>query len=162
DFASEQFDFLKKELPDETRVAPYLGIYYYSINTTKPPFDDVRVRQALSMVIDREAITDKVLKTGEVPAYSFVPPGTGNYGDPAYVDWMDTPYQERVEKAKALLAEAGYGPDKPIRLTLSYNTSENHKRIAIAVASMWKQTLGVDAELFNSEVTPHYNKLESN
>lgn len=162
DFASEQFDFLKKELPDETRVAPYLGIYYYSINTKKPPFDDVRVRQALSMVIDREAITDKVLKTGEVPAYSFVPPGTGNYSDPAYVDWMDTPYPERVEKAKAMLAEAGYGPDKPIKLTLSYNTSENHKRIAIAVASMWKQTLGVDAELFNSEVTPHYNKLESN
>lgn len=162
DFASEQFDFLKKELPDETRVAPYLGIYYYTINTKKPPFDDVRVRQALSMVIDREAITDKVLKTGEVPAYSFVPPGTGNYGDPAYVSWMDTPYEERVEKAKALLADAGYGPDKPLQFTLSYNTSENHKRIAIAVASMWKKELGVQAELFNQEVTPHYNNLEEN
>ncbi len=162
DFASEQFDFLKKELPDETRVAPYLGIYYYPINTKKPPFDDPRVRQALSMVIDREAITDKVLKTGEVPAYSFVPPGTGNYGDPAYVGWMETPYAERVKQAKALLAEAGYGPNNPIKLTLSYNTSENHKRIAIAVASMWKKELGVEAELFNQEVTPHYDKLEQN
>jgi len=162
DFASEQFDFLKKELPDETQVAPYLGIYYYPINTKKPPFDDVRVRKALSMAIDRDAITDKVLKTGEVPAYSFVPPGTGNYGDPAYVSWMDTPYEERVEEAKALLAEAGYGPDNPLRFTLSYNTSENHKRIAIAVASMWKQNLGVQAELFNQEVTPHYDNLEQN
>jgi len=162
DFASEQFDFLKKELPEETRVAPYLGIYYYAINTKKPPFDDVRVRQALSMVIDREAITDKVLKTGELPAYSFVPPGTGNYGDPAYVSWMDMPYAERVAEAKSLLAEAGYGPDKPLRFTLSYNTSENHKRIAIAAASMWKKELGVEAELFNQEVTPHYNKLEQN
>ena len=162
DFASEQFDFLKKELPDETRVAPYLGIYYYPINSSKPPFDDVRVRQALSMVIDREAITDKVLKTGELPAYSFVPPGTGNYGDPAYVSWMDTPYEERVAKAKALMADAGYGPDKPLKFTLSYNTSENHKRIAIAVASMWKKELGVEAELFNQEVTPHYNNLEQN
>jgi oligopeptide transport system substrate-binding protein len=162
DFASEQFDFLKKELPDETKVAPYLGIYYYTINTKKPPFDDVRVRQALSLVIDREAITDKVLKTGEVPAYSFVPPGTGNYGDPAYVTWMDTPYEERVEKAKALLADAGFGPDNPLKFTLSYNTSENHKRIAIAVASMWKKELGVQAELFNQEVTPHYNNLEQN
>jgi oligopeptide transport system substrate-binding protein len=162
DFASEQFDFLKKELPDETQVAPYLGIYYYPINSNKPPFNDVRVRQALSMAIDREAITDKVLKTGEVPAYSFVPPGTGNYGDPAYVSWMDTPYAERVEKAKALLAEAGYGPDNPLKFTLSYNTSENHKRIAIAVTSMWKQNLGVEAELFNQEVTPHYDNLEQN
>ena len=162
DFASEQFDFLKKELPDETQVAPYLGIYYYPINSNKPPFNDVRVRQALSMAIDREAITDKVLKTGEVPAYSFVPPGTGNYGDPAYVSWIDTPYAERVEKAKALLAEAGYGPDKPLKFTLSYNTSENHKRIAIAVTSMWKQNLGVQAELFNQEVTPHYDNLEQN
>jgi oligopeptide transport system substrate-binding protein len=162
DFASEQFDFLKKELPDETKVAPYLGIYYYPINSNKPPFDDPKVRNALSMAIDREAITDKVLKTGEVPAYSFVPPGTGNYGDPAYVEWMDTAYEERVEKAKALLAEAGYGPDNPLKLTLSYNTSENHKRIAIAVASMWKQSLGVQAELFNQEVTPHYNALEQN
>ncbi len=161
DFASEQFDFLKKNLPDQTRVAPYLGIYYYPVNTTKPPFDDKRVRQALSMAIDRAAITDKVLKTGEVPAYSFVPPGTGNYGDPAFVDWMEVPYKERVEKAKALLAEAGYGPDNPVKLTLSYNTSENHKRIAIAVSAMWKQ-LGVQAELFNQEVTPHYNKLEQN
>ena len=162
DFASEQFDFLKKELPDETSVAPYLGIYYYTINNTKPPFDDPRVRNALSMAIDREAITDKVLKTGELPAYSFVPPGTGNYGDPAYVDWMDEAQEQRVEGAKALMAEAGYGPDNPLKLTLSYNTSENHKRIAIAVASMWKQNLGVQAELFNQEVTPHYNKLEGN
>jgi oligopeptide transport system substrate-binding protein len=114
------------------------------------------------MAIDREAITDKVLKTGELPAYSFVPPGTGNYGDPAYVSWMDMPYAERVAEAKSLLAEAGYGPDKPLRFTLSYNTSENHKRIAIAAASMWKKELGVEAELFNQEVTPHYNKLEQN
>jgi len=162
DFASEQFAFLKKNLPDETRISPYLGIYYYTINTKKPPFDDVRVRQALSMVIDREAITDKVLTTGELPAYSFVPPGTGNYGNPAYVSWMETPYADRVAKAKALLKDAGYGPDKPLKFVLSYNTSENHKRIAIAVSSMWKKELGVEAELFNQEVTPHYNKLESN
>ena len=162
DFASEQFDFLKKNLPDQIQVAPKLGIYYYTINTKKPPFDDVRVRQALSMVIDREAITEKILKTGEVPAYSFVPPGTGNYGDPAYVEWMETPYAERVEKAKALMADAGFGPGNPLKFTLSYNTSENHKRIAIAISAMWKKSLGVEAELFNQEITPHYDKLEQN
>ncbi|MEO3427239.1 peptide ABC transporter substrate-binding protein [Pelagibius sp. CAU 1746] len=161
DFASDQFEWLKSNLSDETRVAPYLGIYYYPMNLRKPPFDDKRVRQALSMAIDREIITDKVLKTGELPAYSFVPPGAGGYGNPSMVSWMDEPYSARLEKAKALLAEAGYGPGNPLKFTLSYNTSENHKRIAIAIASMWKQHLGVETELFNSEVKVHYRALNS-
>ncbi len=158
DFSSDQIDWLKENLPAETRIAPYLGIYYYPINTTKPPFDDARVRQALSMAIDREAIAYKVLKSGEIPAYSFVPPGTPNYGTPAYVPWKDTEYKARVERARQLMREAGYGPDKPLKFTLSYNTSENHKRIAIAVTAMWKQ-IGVQAELFNSEVKVHYDAL---
>jgi len=160
DFASDQIDWLRENLPDETHIAPYLGIYYYPINTAKEPFNDKRIRQALSMAIDREAITEKVLKTGEVPAYSFVPPGTGNYSaGPSYVSWKDTPYAERVQQAKALLAEAGFGPDNPLKFTLSYNTSENHKRIAIAAGAMWKQ-LGVQVELFNSEVKVHYDSLK--
>ena len=92
DFASEQIDWLEENLPEETRIAPYLGIYYYAINTRKAPFDNPALRQALAMAIDREAITDKVLRTGELPAYSFVPPGTGNYGEPAYVSWKGMPY----------------------------------------------------------------------
>ena len=162
DFASEQIDWLRKNLAQETKIAPYLGIYYYTINNNRPPLDDVRVRQALSMVIDREIITDKVLKTGELPAYSFVPPGTANYGEPSYVTWKSTDMAERVEQAKALLAEAGYGTDKPLAITLSYNTSENHKRIAVAVAAMWKKALGVKTELHNREVKVHYDRLEQN
>lgn len=161
DFASEQIDWLKANLPAETRISPYLGIYYYAINHNRAPFDDKRVREALSLAIERDAITDKVLKTGEIPGYSFVPPGTGNYGEPAYVPWKDMPYKDRVARAKALLQEVGFGPAKPLRLTLKYNTSENHKRIAVAIQSMWKQ-LGVQAELFNSEVKVHYNYLEEN
>lgn len=111
------------------------------------------------MSIDRAAITDKVLKTGELPGYSFVPPSAGDYGEPAYVDWKDTPYEERVQQARDLLAEAGFGADRPLEFQLRYNTSENHKKIAIAVASMWKQ-LGVQAELFNAEVKVHYNDLQ--
>ena len=159
DFASEQIDFLRDNLPDETRISPYLGIYYYPINTSKPPFDDVNVRQALAMAIDRSAITDKVLKTGEIPAYSFVPPDAGDYGEPALVDWKDFSYEDRVAMAKELLADAGFGPGKPLELQLRYNTSENHKKVAIAVAAMWKQ-IGVQAELFNAEVKVHYNDLQ--
>ena len=159
DFSSDQYGWLMKNLPAETRIAPYLGIYYYPFNTRKPPFDDVRVRQALSMAIDRETIVDKVMKTGEIAAYSFVPPGTGNYITPSYAPWKGKPYKERVTMAKKLLAEAGYGSDKPLDITLSYNTSENHKRIAIAVTAMWK-AIGVKAGLFNSEVKVHYADLK--
>lgn len=159
DFASDQIDWLTENLPDETRISPYLGVYYYSINTRNAPFDNPALRQALSLAIDRKAITEKVLRTGELPAYSFVPPGTGNYGDPAYVDWMEMPYEERVAKAKELMAEAGFGPDNPLQLQLRYNTSENHKKIAIAIAAMWKQ-LGIETELFNAEVKVHYNDVQ--
>jgi len=163
DFPSDQIKWLRENLTaDEVRIAPYLGIYYYVINNTRPPFTDVRVRQALSMAIDRETIMDKVMGTGELPAYSFVPPGAGNYEEPAYVSWKSMTQDQRVVKAKALLAEAGYGPDKPLNFVLRYNTSENHKRIAVAIAAMWKKELGVGAELFNAEVKVHYDELNSN
>ncbi|MEE3046987.1 MAG: peptide ABC transporter substrate-binding protein [Pseudomonadota bacterium] len=159
DIASEQISWLRDNLADSLRIAPYAGIYYYSIRTDKDKFKDVRVRKALSLAINREAITDAVLKTGELPAYSFVPPGTGNYTEPAYVSWKDMPYAEKLAEAKKLMAEAGYGPDNPLKFTLRYNTSENHKRIAIAAQNMWKQ-IGVEAELFNSEGKIHYADLK--
>lgn len=159
DFASDQIDWLKANLPDETRIAPYMGAYYYPINTSVAPFSDLRVRKALAMAVNREAICDKVLKTGELPAYSFVPPGVSHYEHPAEVDWKSMPYNERLTSAKALLAEAGFTAEKPLALTLKYNTSENHKRIAVAVASMW-QAIGVKTELYNAEVKVHYADLK--
>ncbi len=159
DIASEQIDWLRENMADSLRIAPYAGIYYYVFRSDKEPFNDVRVRTALSMAINREVITDKVLRTGEVPAYSFVPPGTDNYGEPSYAEWKGQSYGEAVEQAKALLGEAGYGPDNPLKITLRYNTSENHKRIAVAVQSMWKK-LGVNAELFNTDGKIHYSDLK--
>ena len=159
DFASDQIDWLKANLAKETHIAPYLGNYYYPINTRKPPFNDKRVRQALSMAIDRDTIVNKVMKTGEISAYSFVPPGTLNYGEPSYASFKSMTQAERTAKAIALLSEAGFGPDKPLKLQLRYNTSENHKRIAVAVAAMWKK-VGVEAELFNSDVKVHYADLK--
>ncbi|GAB4375757.1 MAG: peptide ABC transporter substrate-binding protein [Kiloniellaceae bacterium] len=159
DIASEQIDWLRANMADSLRIAPYAGIYYYVFRSDKEPFTDARVRKALSMAINREAITDKVLRTGMLPAYSFVPPGTGNYGEPAYADFQGMPYGEAVEKAKALLKEAGYGPDKPLKITLRYNNAEDHKRIAVAVQSMWKQ-LGVEADLFNTDGKIHYADLK--
>jgi oligopeptide transport system substrate-binding protein len=160
DFSAEAIDLLRQEIPNETHIAPEQSIYYYVFNTKKKPFDDVRVRRALSMAINRQAITDQVLKTGEVPAYSFVPPGTANYPESAMADFKDLPYEQAVEKAKALLAEAGFGPDNALKFQLRYNTSTNHERIAVAIQAMWKG-IGVQAELFNSETAVHYDELEA-
>ncbi|PID76494.1 MAG: peptide ABC transporter substrate-binding protein [Deltaproteobacteria bacterium] len=159
DFASDQIDWLRKNLPEETHISPYMGVYYYPFNTVKKPFDDQRVRKALAMAINREALTEKVLKTGELPAYSFVPPGIANYDHPAEVSWKDMPFGERIKEAKKLLKEAGYDKKNPLKITLSYNTSENHKRVAVAVASMWK-AIGVVTELNNKEVKVHYANLK--
>src|SRR3546814_8672469 len=98
DIASEQIDWLRENMADSLRIAPYAGIYYYVFRCDKEPFTDARIRNALSMAIHREAITDKVLRTGELPAYSFVPPGTGTYAEPQYGEWKDTPY--RSEKRR--------------------------------------------------------------
>jgi oligopeptide transport system substrate-binding protein len=159
DLPKDQIDWINENLPGQARIAPFAGLYYYTPNTAKPPFDDARVRKALSMAINREVIGPQILGTGELPAYSWVPPGMANYTDePAYVDWKDMPYGERLAKAKTLLEEAGYGADNPLKVTLRYNTSDNHQRVAVAVAAMWKP-LGVEVELQNAEVKVHYADL---
>lgn len=159
DYPKDQFKFIQENLPGQGHFAPFAGLYYYVFNSAKPPFDDARVREALSMAVNREIIGPKVLGSGEPAAYGWVPPGMANYPEEgARLDWADQPYAERVEKAKALLAEAGYGPDKPLDVTLSYNTNDNHKRVAVAVAAMWKP-LGVNVSLENAEVKVHYANL---
>ena len=161
DFPSDQYQWMQENLPGEAHVAPFLGVYYYVMNQEKAPLDDIRVREALSIAVLRDVIGPDILGTGELPAYGWVPPGTGNYVDDAYMpEWASLSYDERVAKAKDLLAEAGYGPDNPLTLQLRYNTNDNHQRIAVAIAAMW-EPLGVTVELFNSEVAVHYDALRA-
>ncbi|ODT26071.1 MAG: peptide ABC transporter substrate-binding protein [Kaistia sp. SCN 65-12] len=161
DFPADQYKFLQDNYPGQARVAPFLGIYYYVMNQEKPPLDNVNIRKALSISVLRDVIGPDVLGTGELPAYGWVPPGTGNYeGTPYAPDWAEMPYDQRVEEAKKLMTEAGYGPDKPLKLQLRYNTNENHQRIAVAISDMWKQ-IGVEVELFNAETAVHYDALRA-
>ncbi|HKD30690.1 MAG TPA: peptide ABC transporter substrate-binding protein, partial [Xanthobacteraceae bacterium] len=157
DVPSNQLGWLRQNMPKELRIAPYAGIYYYPMNTTKPPFDDRRVRVALSMAINRELLVEKVTTAGELPAYGFVPDGTANY-TPRRVPWRTMSQAEREAAAQKLMTEAGYGPNTPLRFQLAYNTSENHKRIAIAVAAMWKK-INVSVELVNSEFKVHTSNM---
>ncbi|CAN7620405.1 peptide ABC transporter substrate-binding protein [Devosia sp. LjRoot16] len=161
DFPADQYKFLQDNYPGQAHVAPFLGIYYYVLNQEKPPLDNINIRKALSISVLRDVIGPDVLGTGELPAYGWVPPGTGNYeGTPYAPDWAEMPYDQRVEEAKKLMAEAGYSPEKPLKLQLRYNTNENHQRIAVAISDMWKQ-IGVEVELFNAETAVHYDALRA-
>lgn len=149
-FPKNQYAQLKKTLPGEVYTPDQLGTYYYAFNTQKGPTADVRVRKALSWSIDRRIIAEKVLGTGEKPAWHFTPDVTASF-TPGASYLQQHSQQELNAQAKALLAAAGYGPGKPLQLTLLYNTSESHQKIAVAVASMWKKNLGVQVKLQNQE-----------
>ncbi|MGX7399830.1 oligopeptide ABC transporter substrate-binding protein OppA [Enterobacter sp. ESY66] len=146
----ELFQKLKKEIPKEVHVDPYLCTYYYEINNQKAPFTDVRVLTALKLALDRDIIVNKVKNQGDLPAYSYTPPYTDGMKlvEPEWFKWSQ---EKRNEEAKKLLAEAGYTADKPLTFNLLYNTSDLHKKLAIAVASIWKKNLGVNVKLENQE-----------
>jgi oligopeptide transport system substrate-binding protein len=148
---SEAFEQMRQQRPDELRVSPYLAVYYYGFNLTRPPFDDnPKLRQALSMAIDRETLTELVTGRGEAPAYGWVPPGTNNY-EPRQFLYTNLPKDERHAKALELYREAGFSEAKPLEVDIRYNTAEGHRRVALAVQSMWREVLGVDATLINEE-----------
>jgi oligopeptide transport system substrate-binding protein len=157
DLPDDQLGWLRQNMPKELHIAPYAGVYFYAMNTTKPPFNDKRVRLALSMAISREIIVEKITAAGQLPAYGFVPDGTANY-TPRRVPWRTMSQAEREAAAQKLMREAGYGPDKPLRFELAYNTSENHKRIAVALAAMWKK-INVSVDLVNTEFKVHLSNM---
>ncbi|MCY3512864.1 ABC transporter substrate-binding protein [Klebsiella michiganensis] len=145
-----QFAQLKKTMGDQLDVSPQLATYYYEFNTTRPPFNDPRVRRALNMALDKDIIAEKVLGQGQRPAWLISQPDIGgvNLHNPEYASW---PREKRIAEAKKLLSEAGYNETHPLVFNLLYNTSESHQRIAIAASSMWKKNLGVEAKLQNQE-----------
>lgn len=146
----ELFQKLKKEIPEEVRVSPYLCTYYYEVNNARAPFTDPRVRTALKLAMDRDIIVNKVKNQGDLPAYGFTPPfiDGAELTEPEWFGWTQ---EKRNEEAKKLLAEAGYTKDKPLTFNLLYNTSDLHKKLAIAASAIWKKNLGVDVKLENQE-----------
>jgi oligopeptide transport system substrate-binding protein len=147
---SAQIGFLRENYAKELVIAPYLGSYYYGFNVTRPPFkDNPKLRRALSLAVNRDVITKQILNVGQISSYGFVPPITGyTQQNMAEASWTQ---QQREDEAKRLYAEAGYGPSNPLRTQIMYNTQEDHRRIAVAIQQMWKQVLGVEAEILNQE-----------
>ncbi len=146
----QQLGWIRENLGQQLKIAPYLGSYYYGFNLTRPPFKgNPKLRTALAMAIDRDIITEKVTGAGEIPAYGWVPPVAGYEGQQP--DWASWTQAQRNERARQLYSQAGYSKANPLTVELLYNTQENHKRIAVAIAAMWKQTLGVRTKLLNQE-----------
>ncbi|MGV6848752.1 MAG: peptide ABC transporter substrate-binding protein [Marinibacterium sp.] len=148
-----QYPRLKKEYPDEATSFPRLCNYYYTFNLSDSGpefFKDVNVRQALALAVDRKIITENVMAGGQPEAYTFTPAATAGF-TPPQTEMAAMTQAERDSLAKELMAEAGYGPDNPLSFSMVYNTSESHKKVAVALSQMWKQKLGVKADLSNME-----------
>ncbi|MGD8379896.1 MAG: peptide ABC transporter substrate-binding protein, partial [Gammaproteobacteria bacterium] len=146
-----QRQWIKAHLGDQLRVAPFMSTYFYAFNLTRPPFKgNVKLRRALSMAIDREIIADKITGLGERPAYGWVPRGINNY-QTQEADYAKLSRADRHALAKKLYHEAGYSRERPLDVEIRFNTGEIHKRIAQAIAAMWKRVLGVNSHLVNEE-----------
>ena len=127
------------------RIQPYLGVYFYRLNVDKPQLSDKRVRRALGMTINRDQLVSQITKGGQIPAYTITPPGTMGY-------YPESDLTFDPEAAKKLLAEAGYPNGEGFPTTeILYNTSEGHRKIAVALQQMWKKHLNIDVVLLNQE-----------
>jgi oligopeptide transport system substrate-binding protein len=147
----QQFQWIREHIASELHIAPQLSVYYYGFNLTRPPFrGNPGLRRALSLAIDRDRLTSAVTGVGEAPAYGWVPRGVWNYTSQRF-DYADKPYEARVAEARELYRRAGYSTQKPLRIELRYNTGDVHNRIAVAVAAMWKDALGVETTLYAEE-----------
>jgi oligopeptide transport system substrate-binding protein len=146
-----QFDWIKANLADQLHVGPQLQTYDYGFNLRRAPFrNSPKLRRALSMVIDREMLVERVLRVGELPAYGWVPPGINNYTSQSF-DYAGKPMAARIAEAQRLYREAGYSRARPLSFELRYNSGEVHSKLAVAIASMWKEALGVDVRLTQVE-----------
>jgi oligopeptide transport system substrate-binding protein len=147
---ARELPVLKAEFGPAVHVSTYLDSDYILINVRNAPFTDARVREALSLAIDRETLAARVLNAGQTPAYSFVPPGIADYANHAELKFKSLSMVERRARAGALLTQAGFGPSHPLRFTLRYREAPDGRRIAVAAQAMWKE-VGVEAQLLNSE-----------
>lgn len=142
-----QLDWIKANIGAELHISPQLSTYFYGFNLDREPFkSQPGLRQALSMVIDRDRLAEAVLRAGELPAYGWVPPGMHDYASQSF-NYRTLPIAQRITEARALYAKAGYSATRPLTFELRYNTGEINNKLAVAIASMWKEALGVDAKL---------------
>ncbi len=156
-FPPSQTDWIRKNMPESLHITDNLATYFLVVNLRRAPFDDLRVRRALYLAIDREAIADRLLRTGVKPAYTFVSPKFHNY-DGIRMPEQDMPFAERQKLARKLLADAGFGPKKPLEVPLYYDTQEENRKIMVAISAMWR-AIGVQTDLTDVEFRLLFRKV---
>ncbi len=157
-FPISQYAWLRENMPGQARIFPMLGNEYIVLNMRRPPFADPRLRKAVSLCLERAVITDKVLRDGQVPAYSFIPPGIDNYRNAAGLDFAALPMDQRRAEAKRLLAEAGFTAAKPFTFEYMYMISIDSRRSVVAQAAMLKEC-GIVVRLIGNEPKIHYDSI---
>ena len=156
-FPSGEIATISRDYASALRTSDLLSMMYLVFNVQKPPFDDVRVRQALSLAIDQEILTDKVLRSGAKPAYSFAPALLSDY-DSNKLPHVDLPMDERIATARQLLAQAGFTGDNPLKVTLRHLSGLEAKRVNLAISGMWKR-VGINAQLHQADLKTHFSDL---
>jgi len=157
-FPVAQIEWLRRNMPNEMHLDPASTVTFLSVNQTRPPFNDLRVRRALSLAIDRDTLTRRVLNAGQVPAYHFAPRIIDGWKPSADVEFGAIPLVQRQAEARRLLAEAGYGPGNPLNFRFDYRAGDANRKAVVAIAGMWSQ-VGVQADLQANEVKVHYAKI---
>ncbi|CAN7490466.1 peptide ABC transporter substrate-binding protein [Phenylobacterium sp. LjRoot164] len=160
DIQSNRIAFLRETMPGYVRTHTFLGVTYLAFNSNVPAFKDKRVRQALNMSIDRDFITQKLLRGGQTAAYTFVPPGVANYKPAQPPAWAAWPLEKRQAEARRLLAEAGYGPNNPLRFEIKHRNTPDPMLFMPAIQADWKE-IGVDARLVQNEAQIAYAAFRS-
>ena len=155
-----QLPWLRANLPNALKVTPSLAVGYLAINLSSPKLKDARVRRALNLAIDRETITQKILKLGEPPAYGIVPPGTANYAGGVGFDFRARPFAARLTEAQVLMRGAGYGPANRLTLTYATTTSPDNRRLAAVLQAMASQVY-VKLEIAAAGVPIHFRNLRN-
>lgn len=144
-FPPSQIDWLRENRADDLHILPALALSYILINHDKHPFDDIRIRKALSLAIDRDIIVDRLLNDGSRPAYNIVPPATPDYGENSAPFKADR-IEDRIAQAKDALERAGYGAGRPLEVDFKVGVAEESKRVAVAYQGFWKR-IGVEARI---------------
>lgn len=156
---STSIDWLRKNMPQALRTAPFLATSYFALNNAKPPLNDVRVRKAINLAFDREAVTDKVLRLGDKPAYGIVPPGIANFPGGAAMDFKAMSMPARVALAQSLMQQAGFGPGNRMHLLLETTHDPDNKRVAAVLQAMLRAVF-IDLEIQQVDLQVHYRNMQ--
>ncbi len=156
---NSEIRWMRRNIPRTLQLKTFLAVGYLTPNMARKPFQDIRMRKAISLTFDRETMNARILTLGEPAAYHFVPPGTANYPQGAHIDFQSMPYDKRLALARKLMGEMGYGPDNHFHTTYDSTTSPDSKRTAAALQAMLRRVY-IDVDIVNSDTQIYYRKLQ--